>query len=234
MDKKETLSSLGSVLRDGSLYHRAPPHLRARVLAELPHELPRESPRRTVFAWGGFTADGVRAWLNGGLTGIAVCALALSAVTLIQRPTPTGSIDQEIVSSHVRALLSQHPIDVVSTDQHTVKPWFNGRLDYTPPVVDLAAQGFPLVGGRIDYVGHRTVAVLIYRYQKHPIDLYVFPDAGGTPSPAARASDGYAMAHWQRNGMTYWAITDAQSAHLHAFEQAVQAEEDHEENPLRE
>lgn len=230
MDKKETLSSLGSVLRDGSLYHRAPPHLRARVLAELP----RESPRRTVFAWSGFTTDGVRAWLNGGVTGIAVCALALSAVTLIQRPTPTGSIDQEIVSSHVRALLSQHPIDVVSTDQHTVKPWFNGRLDYTPPVVDLAAQGFPLVGGRIDYVGHRTVAVLIYRYQKHPIDLYVFPDAGGTPVPSARALDGYAMAHWQHNGMTYWAITDAQSTHLRAFEQAARAEEDHEENPLRE
>lgn len=230
MDKKETLSSLGSMLRDGSLYHRAPPHLRARVLAGLS----RESPRRTVFAWAGFTTDGVRAWLNGGLTGIAVCALALSAATLIQRPTPAGSIDQEIVSSHVRALLSQHPIDVVSTDQHTVKPWFNGRLDYTPPVVDLAAHGFPLVGGRIDYVGHRTVAVLVYRYQKHPIDLYVFPDAGGTPVPTARAADGYAMAHWQRNGMTYWAITDAQSTHLHAFEQVVQAEEDHEENPLRE
>jgi anti-sigma factor RsiW len=234
MDKKETLSSLGSVLRDGSLYHRAPPHLRARVLAELPRELPRESARRTVFAWGGFTTDGVRAWLNGGVAGIAVCALALSAATLIQRPAPTGSIAQEIVSSHVRSLLSQHPIDVVSTDQHTVKPWFNGRLDYTPPVVDLAAQGFPLVGGRIDYVGHRTVAVLIYRYQKHPIDLYVFPDAGGTPVPAAQASDGYAMAHWQRNGMAYWAITDAQSSHLHAFEQAVQAGEDHEENPLKE
>lgn len=230
MDKKETLSSLGSVLRDGSLYHRAPPHLRARVLAELP----RESPRRTIFAWSGFATDGVRAWLNGGVTGIAVCALALSAATLIQRPAPTGSIDQEIVSSHVRALLSQHPIDVVSTDQHTVKPWFNGRLDYTPPVVDLTAQGFPLVGGRIDYVGHRTVAVLIYRYQKHPIDLYVFPDAGGTPAPTARASDGYAMAHWQRNGMTYWAITDAQPIHLHAFEQAVQTEEDHEENTSQE
>ena len=230
MDKKETLSSLGSVLRDGSLYHRAPPHLRARVLAELP----RESPRQTFFAWGGFTTDGVRAWLNGGVTGIAVCALALSAATLIQRPAPAGSIGQEIVSSHVRALLSQHPVDVVSTDQHTVKPWFNGRLDYTLPVVDLAAQGFPLVGGRIDYVGHRTVAVLVYRYQKHPIDLYVFPDAGGTPVSAARASDGYAMAHWQRNGMTYWAITDAQSTHLRAFEQAVQAEEDHEENALRE
>ncbi|WP_211472426.1 anti-sigma factor family protein [Collimonas humicola] len=230
MDKKETFNSLGSVLRDGSLYHRAPPHLRARVLAELP----RESTRRTVFAWSGFTTDGVRAWLNGGVTGIAVCALALSAASLIQRPTPTGSIGQEIVSSHVRALLSQHPIDVVSTDQHTVKPWFNGKLDYTPPVVDLAAQGFPLVGGRTDYVGHRTVAVLIYRYQKHPIDLYVFPDAGGMPASAARASDGYAMAHWQRNGMTYWAITDAQSTHLRAFEQAMQAEEDHDENPLRE
>ena len=243
MDKKETLSSLGSVLRDGSLYHRAPPHLRARVLADLqreslgesPRKLPRESARRPLFAWSGFTTDGVRAWLNGGVTGIAVCALALSAATfLIQRPAPTSSISEEIVSSHVRALLSQHPIDVVSTDQHTVKPWFNGRLDYTPPVVDLAAQGFPLVGGRVDYVGHRTVAVLVYRYKKHPIDLYIFPDTGGAQAPAARASDGYAMARWQRNGMTYWAITDAQSTHLQAFEQAAQAEEDHEENPSQE
>src|SRR5438132_119662 len=83
---------------------------------------------------------------------------------------PADAFAQEVVSSHVRALLSDHPIDVVSTDQHTVKPWFNGKLDYAPPVIDPSAQGFPLVGGRIDYVGGRRVAVLIYHYQKHPID----------------------------------------------------------------
>src|SRR5207253_9926151 len=128
---------------------------------------------------------------------------------------------EEILSSHVRSLLSQHPVDVVSTDQHTVKPWFNGRLDYAPPVLDLTAQGFPLAGGRVDYVGHRPVAVLIYRYQQYPIDLYVLPAVGGISAPSAYTADGYSMARWHQSGMNFWAISDAEPEHLNMFVQAL-------------
>jgi anti-sigma factor RsiW len=147
--------------------------------------------------------------------------VALAAVLWLQHPPARDPLVQELVASHVRSLLSGHPLDVASTDQHTVKPWFNGRLDYAPPVVDLAPQGFPLAGGRVDYVGQRRVAVLTYQVRRHPIDLYVFPGADGARVPATRAEAGYALARWQAGGMTYWAITDAAAADLQAFRQAL-------------
>lgn len=226
MNHEKAPDSLDSALRDGALYHRAPPGLRARVRASLP----RESPRLFAFAWDSLATAGAQTWFRGALAGIALGVLATSAAVWT-RPAPADPLAQEIVASHVRALLSQHAIDVASSDQHTVKPWFNGRLDYAPPVLDLAPQGFPLVGGRVDYVGHRSVAVLVYRYRKHPIDLYVFPDAGGAAAPAARSADGYSVARWHRAGMAYWAITDADASHLRAFEQAQEAAAGHEDSP---
>ncbi len=216
MDNDKTARSLHSLLRDGSLYHRAPPHLRARVLAGLPRQ-PRRQP---WFAWGNLAFHLAPAWAGGALAGVAASALVFGALVLVQPPR-TGMLGDEIVASHVRSLMSQHPVDVVSTDRHTVKPWFNGRLDYAPPVIDLAAQGFPLAGGRVDYVGHRAVAVLVYRYQRHPIDLYVFPAQGRVPAHAAYSAEGYAMARWQQNGMSFWAITDAEPEHLNTFVQAL-------------
>jgi anti-sigma factor RsiW len=172
--------------------------------------------------------------LFGGAGGAILGGLAVAMALLVGRPpapasapeaqAPTGLQPQEIVSSHVRALLSQHPLDVVSTDRHTVKPWFNGRLDYAPPVVDLADKGFALAGGRLDYVGGRTVAVLVYRTDQHPIDLYVFPARDkASAAPTITGADGYAIARWRRNGMTYWAITDAEPSHLRVFVEALQA-----------
>ncbi|EHP44632.1 transmembrane transcriptional regulator [Cupriavidus basilensis OR16] len=216
MNDDKTVSSMHSLLSDGSLYHRAPPHLRARVLAGLS----RKSRRPPWFSWRNLAIDRAQAWAGGGLAGIAASALVFGALGLVQ-PSRTSMLGEEILSSHVRSLLSQHPVDVVSTDQHTVKPWFNGRLDYAPPVVDLVAQGFPLAGGRVDYVGHRPVAVLIYRYQQHPIDLYVFPAAGSPSAPVAYSADGYSMARWHQNGMNFWAITDAQPEHLNLFVRAA-------------
>ncbi|KWR87721.1 transcriptional regulator [Cupriavidus sp. IDO] len=224
-------NSLQGMLHDGSLYHRAPPHLPARVLAGLPRE-PRARVARFAwarfawarFAWPALPAGGALAWAGGGLAGMAASALVFG-VLMLAHPPQADMLGQSIVSSHVRALLSQHPIDVVSTDQHTVKPWFNGRLDYAPPVIDLAAQGFPLEGGRVDYIDRRTVGVLIYRYQKHPIDLYILPAAHGELAPAAYSADGYANARWHHNGMTFWAITDAEPEHLQAFVQALRGEQ---------
>jgi anti-sigma factor RsiW len=192
---------------------------------------PGKSGKRPEAAWGPSLAP----WLFGGAGGAILGGLAVAMALLVARPpvppqdaqdvqATTGLQPQEIVASHVRALLSQHPIDVVSTDQHTVKPWFNGRLDYAPPVTDLSDKGFPLEGGRLDYVGGRTVAVLVYRTDKHPIDLYVFPARDkGAAAPTISGADGYTIARWRRGGMTYWAITDAEASHLRVFVEALQA-----------
>lgn len=153
------------------------------------------------------------------IVGAALAALAVTAslALLVPRPNTAGSsLVDDLVASHVRAQLSGRDIDVVSSDQHTVKPWFNGRLDYAPPVEDLAASGFALTGGRLDYIDHRRVAVLVYRYRKHVIDVYVMPEQGSgaaaAPSPSTR--DGYALASWRADGMTWWAVSDAEPAVL--------------------
>ncbi|WP_301235031.1 anti-sigma factor family protein [Pandoraea cepalis] len=258
-------TTLGKLLRDGSLRHAAPQALRERLRDEVAlaerqvrpttapvtagpaqdakpgadptnpaHSASPPKPshvnRPAELAWGPSLAP----WLFGGAGGAILGGLAVAMALLVARPpaTPQGIEEpavmglqpQEIVASHVRALLSQHPIDVVSTDQHTVKPWFNGRIDYAPPVADLSAKGFPLEGGRVDYVGGRTVAVLVYRTDKHPIDVYVFPARDmGAAAPTITGSDGYAIARWRRGGMTYWAITDAEPSHLRVFVEALQA-----------
>jgi anti-sigma factor RsiW len=187
--------------------------------------------------WRGFgapVAGGAgRMAARGGLAvlAIALCAVA-AVVTLNQRgPAEFTQFTDELVESHVRAQVSGRDVDVISTDRHTVKPWFNGRLDYSPPVEDLAASGFALAGGRLDYLAHQRVAVLVYRYGKHVIDVYVFPQtaSGGTARgtdgavPAALAHDGYSIAHWEAEGMTWWAITDAAPDALSGLEAALKA-----------
>lgn len=122
----------------------------------------------------------------------------------------------------MRAGLASRDIDVPSSDRHTVKPWFNGRLDYAPPVADLSASGFTLAGGRLDFVGQRRIAVLVYRYRQHVIDVYVWPAAeGGPTAPYATVSRGYALDRWDAAGMTWWAVTDAEPAALAAFRTAL-------------
>jgi anti-sigma factor RsiW len=123
-----------------------------------------------------------------------------------------------LVDDHVRSLQFNHLSDVISTDRHTVKPWFDGKLDFAPPVVDLAQQGYPLVGGRLDYLNGRAVAVMVYRYKLHPINLYVWPgNDAGAPPPRIYEQQGYHLAHWSAAAMNYWAITDAGEAELNGF-----------------
>ncbi|WP_028216784.1 anti-sigma factor family protein [Paraburkholderia oxyphila] len=177
---------------------------------------------------GGAGALGVPAaglaWLAGAV--LIVCALSVVAVLHLRKPAADGVFVDELVASHVRAQISGRDLDVISTDRHTVKPWFNGRIDYAPPVEDFTAQGFPLVGGRLDYVGRERVAVLVYRYRKHVIDVYVFPPGSTGPmvdAAAPRASDGYALARWQAAGMTWWAVTDAGPDALDGLHAALEA-----------
>ncbi|WP_206951372.1 anti-sigma factor family protein [Trinickia acidisoli] len=175
-------------------------------------------------------SGGALGWPSGGVAAAAAAtiavALAASIALVAHRPAgaSTAFVD-ELVASHVRAQLSGHDIDVVSSDQHTVKPWFNGRLDYAPPVEDLAADGFALTGGRLDYVGHHRVGVLVYRYRKHVIDVYVMPeqDVGAPQAPTTLTSDGYALASWRDHGMIWWAVSDAEPAVLAQLHAALTA-----------
>ncbi|KVN03624.1 anti-sigma factor family protein [Burkholderia stagnalis] len=237
--ERDRIVALSQAVRRAD-YHRAPDALRARIVAGLPaaQDAPRAMPggprwferlglRGAVRGPQQAGRPGPRAVALPGLGWGVALAIALAAgagLTLSAHRAATERTVDELVASHVRAGLSAHDIDVISTDRHTVKPWFNGRLDYAPPVEDLAASGFPLAGGRLDYVGQRRVAVLVYRYRQHVIDVYVRPSAeGGQAAPYATVSQGYAVDRWDAAGMTWWAVTDALPSALAAFRTALNA-----------
>jgi anti-sigma factor RsiW len=133
------------------------------------------------------------------------------------RPEPGSSLEDELISSHVHSLLANHLTDVATSDQHTVKPWFNGKIDFSPPVVDLKARGFPLVGGRVDYLKGRVVAALIYRRSGHVINLFIWPASG--PSVPAGEREGYSLLNWSQAGLNFWAVSDLNEPELKQFQQ---------------
>ena len=129
-------------------------------------------------------------------------------------------IVQEIIDSHIRSLMVNHLADVVSTDRHTVKPWFNGKLDFSPTVADFDAQGFPLVGGRLDYLDEHPFAALVYRRNQHVINLFVRPSFSSVPADSGTETltrQGYHLRHWTQAGMSYWAVSDLNEAELQQF-----------------
>ncbi len=195
--------------------YQAPAHLRQALEARFapapqaaPVALPRAAPAPPRWRMAGGRMAGWRPAIGaGGLALAASLALALW-------PGPDRMPDA-VVSGHIRALQPGHLLDVPSTDQHTVKPWFDGRLDYAPPVRDLAAHGFPLQGGRLDVLEGRPVAALVYGRRQHAIDLYVLPGhsaAGGTG-----AINGYNFIDWSENGMRFWAVSDVSANELAEF-----------------
>jgi anti-sigma factor RsiW len=134
----------------------------------------------------------------------------------------TNLPSEEMVASHIRSLQPGHLFDVQSTDQHTVKPWFDGKLDFAPPVVDLADHGFPLVGGRLDYVENRTVAVLVYGRKLHVINLFIWPASSGSTSPVpVQTVQGYNVFSWKKNGFEFRAVSDLNVEELREFVRLV-------------
>jgi anti-sigma factor RsiW len=193
----------------GGLRYTAPPELRRRIEASLPRA---EVPTR-------------RALLKGFAMGSAVSAIAASGLfAIVLRGDDEARLQSEFVSAHLRSLQANHLTDVVSTDQHTVKPWFNGRLDVAPPVVDLGSQGFALVGGRLDYVDGRPVGALIYHRRQHVINLFVAQGTSAEPRAAKMETvQGFNIRRWSDRGLNYWAVSDVSKEELANFGEQFEA-----------
>ena len=165
------------------------------------------TPKRA--AWG---------WLAVAAAILMVFAMSWRIGPGLVRNANSDLLAQEIVSSHIRSLQPDHLYDVKSTDQHTVKPWFNGKLDFSPPVRDLSEDGYPLVGGRLDYVDHRAVAALVYQRRQHLINVFIWPEAKGTEEALTTKSvQGYNMIPWEGGGMYQCAVSDLNKGELEQF-----------------
>ena len=196
------------------LRYTAPLALRRRIEASLPQA---QTPTQV--------APSRRAVLRGFAMGSAVSAIAATGlVAIVLRNDDAQRIESEVVSAHLRSLQAGHLIDVVSTDQHTVKPWFNGKLDVSPPVIDLTAQGFTLVGGRLDYVDARPIGAIVYRRRLHVINLFVAQTSNAEPRAAKTETfQGFNIRRWSEGGLNFWAVSDLAADELAEFSDKFQA-----------
>jgi mycothiol system anti-sigma-R factor len=202
----DRLRALRAAVRAELASYRAPDTLRMRVRDAVREAAPAVSPsRQSAWSWLAVAAAVVLA-----VVGTWKVAADRAATTIVT---------EEVLAAHVRSLMPGHLTDVLSSDQHTVKPWFNGKLDFSPPVTDQAAAGFPLEGGRLDYVGDRPVAALVYARRLHHINVFIWPSRDTAPrSSATRAErNGYHFYRWAEGGMTFWAVSDLSQAELGDF-----------------
>jgi anti-sigma factor RsiW len=187
-------------IRSMAPYYTAPPQLQQSVREALRRAAANETAamkRNTPWRW------------------LAIAASILLAISVwwnVRWPQPRTAenalVAQNILSDHIRSLIGAHLLDVPSSDQHTVKPWFNGKLDFSPEVKDFTSQGFPLIGGRLDYLTDRTVAALVYRRRQHVINLFTWPADSSPVTESHFSRNGYNVVHWTSGAMTYWAVSD--------------------------
>jgi anti-sigma factor RsiW len=201
------MQAVRNLLKADGVRQAAPEALKRRI-ADLPELSPRVGNRRIL-----------PGWLAPGLAGALAASLAM--VLLVPASDQTG-IDQQLVSSHVRSLQPGHLTDVQTTNQHIVKPWFNGKIDFAPPVPELAGQGFPLAGGRLDSIDGKTVAAIVYHRRLHTVNLFVWPAKAG--GERISAEDGFGLAEWSDGGLRFAAVSDIPPQELRQFERAFRAQ----------
>jgi len=226
----------GSLMRaigSGSPYYRAPAGLRERIQSSLRVEIagqpvrdlaqpaqrlyPRSQPVEKTFLSG----------MPWNWLALAAAIVVAAIITFNLAPRLRPGTDQllatQLIASHVRSLMANHLTDVASSDQHTVKPWLDTKLDFAPPVVDLTNAGFPLIGGRLDYLDNRPVAALIYQRRKHFINLFVWPmESNAVNAPQTISRQGYHLLHWVDSDFNYWAVSDVNAADLQTFKQGFE------------
>jgi anti-sigma factor RsiW len=199
-----------------ALRHQAPAALRARIESALP-----AAPSANVVAnvvSNLVSMPSRRSFIRGMATGsLASAALAASLVVFVMRRDEDQRIVGDVVSAHLRALQGNHLIDVVSTDQHTVKPWFNGRIDLAPPVVDLTKQDFALIGGRLDYIDGQPVAAIVYKRRAHVINLFVSTAAGREGAASIEQLQGFNVWRWRHADFSFYAVSDINAEELQEF-----------------
>jgi anti-sigma factor (TIGR02949 family) len=191
-------------LREDLEYHRAPDLLRARIQRQTQATVRRPTPvPRAVWGWAA----------------TAAAVIVVAGVTwLTTLRSSDDAIAHDVVSSHIRSLMASHLTDVASTDQHTVKPWFNGRIDYAPPVTDFATEGFPLIGGRLDYLENHPVTALVYQRRKHVINVFVWPNPNEREAfSSVRSERGFHVIRATHSGMEFWVVSDLNADELTAF-----------------
>jgi anti-sigma factor RsiW len=209
------LQALRATIGNSFLYAQAPAGLANRVQSSLRRASDEDPPRRVR----------PRRQLAVAVSLALILAAAVwGLVRLLPARSDDAFLTQELVASHVRSqMLPTHRFDVASSDPHTVKPWFEGKLDFAPPVKDLADQGFPLVGGRLDYLDNRPVAALFYQRRKHSINLFIWPSPTGSETAEKMVTrQGYHMFQWSSSGMTFWAVSDLNDRELQEFVRLIQ------------
>jgi anti-sigma factor RsiW len=193
-----------AALKQDARYYRPAAAFVRKIHSDVVHEEKAKRPR---------AAFGSRPFWTGAFGGVAATALAASLALFVMLPSAQDELANDVASAHVRSLLGDHLIDVASSNHHVVKPWFAGRTDFSPPVADYAAQGFPLIGGRLDYVDGRRAAVLVYRHGAHVVNVFVWKDDGAMGASAKDVS-GYHILMWKDDGLFFCAVSDMEAGEL--------------------
>jgi anti-sigma factor RsiW len=232
----KTHGSLIRAIGNATPYYKAPAGLRERIQSSLREEIAEQPMRngvrgsqvlfrrkqpelRTILLGTPWN------WLGLAAAILLAAIIGLNLVPRLQRPGADQFLATQLIASHVRSLMANHLSDVASSDQHTVKPWLDAKLDFAPPVVDLSNEGFPLVGGRLDYLDNRPVAALIYQRRKHFINLFVWPtESNANRATKAMSRQGYQLLHWVDSDFNYWAVSDVNANDLQTFKQQFEGQ----------
>ena len=227
----EVNTALAHAVSQAAPYYKAPIELRERIQFSLRETIGAttsrgaegedllavrrpEPVRRGVFSempWN---------WLALAAAILVAAVVGLSLLPRLRAPNADQFLATQLIASHIRSLMVNHLTDVASSDQHTVKPWLDTKLDFAPPVVDLSSEGFPLIGGRLDYLNNRPVAALVYGRRKHFINLFVWPAASDeAKAPKTITREGYQLLHWADSDFNYWAVSDVNGNDLQLFKQ---------------